>query len=234
MRLTQPEAPNNPFMKRLATLLGLAALLVTVSVAFAQTGDPDAQGVAKRTGLNFTGKMRGLMLSGYPFGAQPGDAAFNPSKLTLWLPKNVTFKPWKACTQAQARKLTLDNTDGCSQVIGGRVPAAGTNVQAWFAYAGPKSGSKRTVWLRARTGDELIGLARGTLVPVKGTYGSKLTLDLGGLDIRTRFLELASEAVATGEGCPTGGWRYKVAVTSPQGNASFSGRSKCGSAGSPR
>jgi hypothetical protein len=219
-------------MKRLATLLSLAALLVTVSVAFAQTSDPDAQGVAKRTGLNFTGKMRGLMLSGYPFGAKPSDAAFNPSKLTLWLPKNVSFKPWKACTQAKARKLTLD-TEGCSQVIGGRVLAPGTNITAWFAWAGPKSGSKRTVWLRARTGDELTGLARGTLVPVKGTYGSKLTLDLGGLKIRTRFLELVSEEVATGESCPTGGWRYKVAVTSQHGNASFSGRSKCGSGASP-
>jgi hypothetical protein len=219
-------------MKLLATFLSVAALLVAVSVAYAQISDPDAQSVTKRTALSFSGKMRGLKLSGYPFGAQPSGSAFSPSRLTLWLPKNVTFRPWKPCTEGTARKLTLDSSD-CSQLIGGRVLSAGSELRAWFAWAGPKRGSNRTVWLRARTGEDLVGFGRGKLIPASGAYGSKLVLNLGALDVRTRFLELASDGVATGDDCPRGGWRYKVAVTSPQGNASFSGRSKCGGPAPP-
>ena len=113
----------------------------------------------------------------------------------MTLPKGVSFRPAKSCSRATARALTLDTVSRCSLLLGGRL--AGERY-AWFAYAGPKRrDGSRAVWLRARESDELVDFATGNLRSAAGAFGQKITLDMGGLDLKARSIEVLAERLAT-------------------------------------
>jgi Thrombospondin type 3 repeat len=136
-----------------------------------------------------------LMLSGVPFIGAPSQSVITPRRLTIWLPKGVTVSgaPAKPCSRAFARHMTLDNHKRCAKIFGGRLGGNG-DITGWFAWAGPKQGAKHRLWLRGRSGDDLVGFGTGWIEPAKGAFGTKITLELGQLRIDTRGLEVYSGA----------------------------------------
>jgi hypothetical protein len=137
---------------------------------------------------------RALTLSGVPFNGAPSQSVITPRRLTIWLPPGVkvTGAPAKPCTQAFAASMTLDNWRRCAKILGGRLGGNG-DITAWFAWAGPKQGAKQRLWLRGRSGDDLVGFGTGWIESVKGAYPTKITLELG-TGITTRGLEVLSDA----------------------------------------
>ena len=133
-----------------------------------------------------------LMLAGVPFSGAPQASMITPRRLTIWLPKGIKVSgaPAKPCTEAFARTLTLDNHERCAKILAGRL--GGEEITAWFAYAGPKQGAKQRLWLRGRSGDDLVGFGKGWIEPAKGAFRTKITLELGQLGITTRGLEVFS------------------------------------------
>jgi hypothetical protein len=135
-----------------------------------------------------------LMLSGV-FSGAPSQTVITPRRLTIWLPAGITVTgaPASPCTRTFARSMTLDNYKRCAKILAGRLTGNG-DITAWFAWVGPKQGSKQRLWLRGRTGDDLVGFGTGWIESVKGAYRTKITLELGQLGIDTRSLEIISAA----------------------------------------
>jgi Thrombospondin type 3 repeat len=166
-----------------------------------------------------------LMLSGVAFIGAPSQSVMTPRRLTIWLPKGIIVSgaPAKPCSRAFARNLTLGNSKRCAKIFGGRL-GGNSDITGWFAWAGPKQGAKHRLWLRGRSGDDLVGFGTGWIEPVKGAFRTKITLELGQLGIDTRGLEVYSGAERT-----TAGWvrpftgrcsgSFRMRLDSAQGSA---------------
>jgi hypothetical protein len=90
------------------------------------------------------------------------------------------------------------------------------DLQAWFAFPGPKQGNKRPVWLRTRKDDSITGLETGVIQKAFGSYGTKLVLRYGGLNINTRAVEVGIGTLRETRKCPSGGWPFKLQTKRPR------------------
>ena len=164
-----------------------------------------------------------LMLLG-SFSGAPTTSLMTPRRLTIWLPKSVTVSgaPAKPCSEAFARTLTLDTYKRCAKIVAGRL---GGDITAYFAFAGPKQGAKQRLWVRGRSGDDLVGFGKGWIEPAKGAWRTKITLELGELGVKARGVEVYSgaERATAGMVKPMTGKCYgsfKLQLTTAQGTAS--------------
>lgn len=166
-----------------------------------------------------------LLLSGTPFMGAPSMTVMSPRRLTIWLPKGVTVSgaPAKACSQAFAKSATLTTIKRCAKILAGRLPGGSDDLTAWFAYAGPKQGTKRRLWVRGRGGDDLVGFGTGWIEPAKGAWRTKITVELGQLDMTTRGLEVfsAPERATAGMVRPLRGscQKFRMQLETAQGKA---------------
>jgi hypothetical protein len=178
---------------------------------------------ASSASLRGSGRNGALTLLGSPFSGVPSMSVMTPRRLTIWLPKGVTVSgaPAKPCTESFARSLTLDNSKRCAKILAGRL--GGDDITAWFAYAGTKQGAKQRLWLRGRSGDELVGFGKGWIEPAKGAWRTKITLELGELGITTRSLEVfsAPERATAGRVTPLRGscQKFRMQLETAQGKA---------------
>ena len=164
-----------------------------------------------------------LMLTG-SFSGAPSGSLMTPRRLTIWLPKSVAVSgaPAKPCSEAFARTLTLDTYKRCAKIVAGRL---GGDITAYFAFAGPKLGAKQRLWVRGRSGDDLVGFGKGWIEPAKGAWRTKITLELGELGVKARGVEVYSgaERATAGMVKPFTGkcsGSFKLQLTTAQGTAS--------------
>jgi hypothetical protein len=171
---------------------------------------------------SFEKQGKGLSLSG----AAPSNAGTIPKRLSVTLPKGVSFNPKRGCSRGVARALTLDNAKRCSVVMSGRLNDP--NTVAWYAIAGPKqSKGRRKVWLRARRSDDLVGFGTGTIYPASGGYGQKLVVNLGQLGLKASAIELFAEHLRSTKRCGNGR-RYRLELTTEAGTIKTSKKDACG------
>jgi hypothetical protein len=174
----------------------------------------------------------GLSLEGW-FSPRPAGTAFTPRTLTVWLPKQVSLLAGsvKGCSKAHARALT-DGDGRCTQFAGGLLPQD-ENLRAWFAFAGPKRGDKRLVWLRARLAHDreddsyFTGFATGWIEQASGLYGTKLVLKVGGLGIHSPAFPFGIDRLRATGPCPRAGWPFRVQLHAGEGTATRTGRLRC-------
>jgi hypothetical protein len=180
-------------------------------VAATQIGSPSASITKYSRGLQFGG---GISANGY----------MTPKRLTIWLPKGikVSSAPAKPCSAAFVKTLQLHAFKRCAKMFAGRVGSE--EHSGYFAFAGPKVGSRQRLFLRARAqeaedGEEIVGFGTGWIDPAKGAFGPKLTLELGQLGLSVRMVELYSAAenkVKPLQGTCTG--KFRVRLETAQGN----------------
>ena len=180
----------------------------------------------------------GLSLYGQAFRPQPSGSVFSPRTLTVWFPKGMTLLGGKvkACSKAAMRSFReVDEANRCTQFAAGRLGS--DDLVGWFAFAGPKQGDGRLVWLRTKASDGennfAPGVDKGTIKMASGVYGTKLVLRYGGLNISSRFVEVGIGRLRETEKCPSGGWRFKVATVTAEGQDSLAFRPPCSGGGGP-
>lgn len=208
-----------------------------LSGAAAQAPQPEAEDVEARA-LTID-RRGGLSLYGAPFSPQPPNSGtFAPRTLTLWLPKTISLfggGEVKACSEAKVRNAKFpDGLNSCSGLGSGRLGSRQGNREqtAWYAVAGPKQGEKRRVWLTTKledpSGDRSpsYGLETGVVEEASGAYGTKVVLRFGGLDIRTRAMEVIISNLRETKKCD-GGWPLKMRVVAAEGTDSLTWRAKC-------
>jgi hypothetical protein len=158
------------------------------------------------------------------YGAAPSNAGLVPERLTVTLPKGLSFVAKRPCSEGFARSMTLASNDRCGQVMGGRL--RDTRFRAWFAFAGPKlSGGRRQIWLRARRSN-LAGFGTGTIHPASGGYGQKLVAELGQLGLNASFIELNADRLRSTKPCGKKR-RYRLELVTEAGPAGGGGKVKC-------
>jgi hypothetical protein len=198
-----------------------AALATTATLAecLAKTTVPDDDTPKETSGaLGFTHRGRnGLLLTG----GAGSNGGLRLRRLTVTLPKDVRFDVRRTCTRAFARGMTLDNHERCTQVFAGRLND--TDQSAYFAYAGPSQRGTRKVWIRTRSGDELVGFATGTIRKGPRGYGEQLVLDFVPLGIESTAVELYSEHLRG----PCRRSRYKLALVNDRGTLRTSAQATC-------
>jgi hypothetical protein len=167
------------------------------------------------------------------FSPRPAGMAFTPKILTVWFPEQVSLLAGsvRGCSRAHARALTR-GVGRCTQFAGGLLPRD-ENLRAWFAFAGPKRGGKRLVWLRARLSHDreddsyLTGFATGWIEKASGIYGTKLVLRVGDLGIRGPAFALGIGALRATGPCPRAGWQFRMQLQADVGTATRAGRVRC-------
>ena len=173
-------------------------------------------------GMSFEKQGKGLFLGG----SAPSNAGRIPKRLSVTLPKGVSFNPKRACSRSSARGLTLDNWTRCSRIMSGRLNDP--NTSGWFSFAGPKqSGGRRKVWLRVRRGDRLVGFGSGTIYPASGGYGQKLVVNLGPFGLNASAIELFAEHLRSTKRCGNGR-RYRLELLTDAGTVKTSKKDGCG------
>ena len=76
----------------------------------------------------------------------------------------------------------------------------------------------------------LSGFARGSVQRASGGFGTKIVLEMTGLDLSTGLLELVTlRSMRSTSRCPTGPWRVRLETA--QGTAQQTGRAVCRAAG---
>jgi hypothetical protein len=213
--------PNLALRSLFVCVLG-GALLMLVAMsrpALAQTDD----GVIVAP-TEFKPIERLSLFSGFAAGKP-----FAPKTVTVWLPKGVSLlsDSVKPCSEAKARRLGTPK--GCTKFAAGMVKHE--RVRGWFAFAGPKRGNQRLVWLRVRDenleGNFLTDFGTGVISKVSGAYATKVVLRVGSLGFTTQLLEVVLPRLRARGKCPAGGWRYRVKLETPQGTAERAGRTPC-------
>ncbi len=161
----------------------------------------DGLPLKRATGPAAARRLKALQMEG-GFSASPTGAYMEPTRVTIWLPKTVTVSsaPLAPCRESFARTLTLATSKRCTQMFAGRLNTPRTQaLRAWFAWAGPKQGAKQRLWLRARRNDALVGFGKGLIEPASGGR-TKVTLELGALEIQTRSVAVVSGPFNTARG----------------------------------
>ena len=168
-----------------------------------------------------------LSLYGGPFG---GDlpVPFSPGTLTVWLPNGMSILDGSVdpCSKRQVR--TAGNRLRCDKVAGGRL-ATGTATTGWQAFAGPKRGGKRLVWMRTKTDDgspHVVGT--GVVQKAAGAFRTKVVLRFGELELSTRGIEVEIFQLDEKRRCPAGGWRFRAEVAVAGDSDRVSWREPCG------
>jgi hypothetical protein len=188
---------------------------------------PDVEDVqARKMALD---RRSGVSLYGQPFRPRPA-GLFSPRTLTLWLPKGLSTSlltgSVKSCTKAQAQSLG-PRSRRCTVSAAGRLNGDDGR-EAWRAYAGPRQGKKRHIWLRARNEDgSLIGFDTGVAQKVSGPYSTKLVLGLSRLELTVRGFEAQILGLRETGKCPSKGWRLRLQVETEHGTDTASWREPC-------
>jgi hypothetical protein len=194
------------------------AELATLAECIAKTqGDrpPDV----RRGRISFSRKGKRLSLS--------GSAGFNGGtllqRLSVTLPKDVSFAPERTCSRAVAREVTLrDLKRGrCSVVMAGMLDDPEHNF--WFAIAGPK----RNVWLRARLqSGKLVGFGTGRVKAAKSGYGQTLVAEVGQIGLNAELVGLQAEHLRSSRSCRNG-LRYKIELVTEAGTLKTGKKARC-------
>ena len=196
------------------------AKLATLAECIAKV-DAAADSDTSSGGVSFSKQGKGLFMSG----SAPSNAGNIAKRLSVTLPKGVSFNPKRACSRSVVRALTLDNWERCPRVMAGRLNDP--NTTAWFAFAGPKqSGGRRKVFLRARRSDDLVGFGTGTIQRGPRGYGQKLVVNLGQLNLNTSHIELVAERLRSTKRCGNGR-RYRLELTTDAGTIKTSKKDRC-------
>jgi hypothetical protein len=136
----------------------------------------------------------------------------------------------KPCSKASARKITLDDRQGCNKLFGGRW--YGGESGAYLGYAGPRTDSGQRLWLRFRDDEAentLSGFATGVTAKGPRGYGQKITLEIGAFGRDLQAIEFGSQVVKARSGlrCPDGGWRLRMRMETNADTGTDSARAPC-------